>query len=181
MPRKRLGERDEVLGGVVVAVEDHRVAGGAKLGLDLVIDVELAGVDDRHVEPGGDGVIEEHAVHRAAHGLVAAEREGQVRQPARDVRVGAADADLAARLDEVDRVAAMLVDPGRDGEDVGVEDDVLGREAVGDEQVVGAAADLDLALLGVGLAGLVERHDDDRGAIAADLGGDLEERPPRLP
>ena len=171
-----LGEGDEVFGGVVVAVEDDGVAGGAKLGLDLVIDVELAGVDDRHVEPGGDGVVEEHAVHRAAHGFVAAEREGQVRQAARDVRVGTADADFAARLDEVDRIAAMLVDPGGDGEDVGVEDDVLGREAVGDEQVVGAAADFDLALLGVGLADFVERHDDDRGAVAADLGGDFEER-----
>ena len=89
---------------------------------------------------------------------------------------GQRDADFAARLDEVDRVAAMLVDPGGDGEDVGVEDDVLGREAVGGEQVIGALADRDLALLGVGLAGLVERHHHHRGAIAADLGGDLEER-----
>ena len=75
----------------------------------------------------------------------------------------------------------MLVDAGRDGEDVGVENDVFGREAVGDEQVVGALANLDLARPGVGLPGLVERHDDHRGAIAANLGGDLEERPPRLP
>ena len=90
-----------------------------------------------------------------------------------DVR--AARLDLAARLDEVERVAAMLVDPGRDREDVGIEDDVLGREAVGDEQFVGALADLDLALLGVGLAGLVERHDDDRGAVIADLAGVGEE------
>ena len=69
----------------------------------------------------------------------------------------------------------MLLDAGGDGEDVGIEDDVLGREALGDEQFVGALADLDLALLGVGLAGLVERHDDDGGAIVADLAGEPEE------
>ena len=173
---KALGERDQVLGGIVVAIEDHRVASGAKLGLDLVVDVKLAGVDDRHVEPGGDGMIEEHAVHRAAHGFIAAEREGQVRQPTRNMRVGAADADFLARFDEVDRIAAMLVDPGGDGEDVGVEDDILGREAVRDEQIISAATDVDLAFLGVRLPGLVKRHHDHRGAVAADLGGDGEER-----
>jgi hypothetical protein len=41
----------------------------------------------------------------------------------------------------------VLLDAGGDREDVGIEDDVLGREAdlVG-EQLVGALADLDLAL-----------------------------------
>ena len=63
----------------------------------------------------------------------------------------------------------MLVDPGRDGEDIGIEDDVFGRKAVGDEQLVGPLADFDLALLGVGLAGLVERHDHDRRAIGPNL------------
>ena len=71
----------------------------------------------------------------------------------------------------------MLVDAGRDGENVGVEDDVLGREAVGDEQLVGPLANLDLALLGVGLPGLVERHDDDGSAVGADLARGFEERP----
>ena len=80
--------------------------------------------------------------------------------------------DLARRLDEVDAVVVVLLDAGGDGEDVGVEDDVLGREAdLVHQDVVGAGADLDLALLGVGLALLVERHDHDRGAVAAHLAG----------
>ena len=37
--------------------------------------------------------------------------------------------DLAHRLDKVDAVVVVLLDAGGDGEDVGVEDDVLGREA----------------------------------------------------
>ena len=76
----------------------------------------------------------------------------------------------------------MLVDPGRDGEDVRVEDHVLGREAgLLDEQPVRALADRDLALDGVGLALLVERHHDDAGAVAAHRARLLEELAPRPP
>ena len=41
---------------------------------------------------------------------------------------------------------------------------------------IGALGDRDLALDGVGLALLVEGHDDDRGAVAAAQPGVLEER-----
>ena len=73
-------------------------------------------------------------------------------------------------------IAVVLLDSGRDREHVRVEDDVLGQPAVADEQVVGAAADLDLALDRVRLALLVERHHDDAGAVAADPARLLEER-----
>ncbi len=80
--------------------------------------------------------------------------------------------DPARRLDEVDAVVVVLLHPGRDREDVRIEDDVLRREADPVHQdVVGALADRALALEGVGLALLVERHDHDRRAVAAhDLG-----------
>ena len=66
--------------------------------------------------------------------------------------------------------------PGRDREDVRVEDDVLGREAdLVDEQAVRALADRDLPLDRVRLALLVERHHDDAGAVAAHGAGLLEE------
>ena len=62
----------------------------------------------------------------------------------------------------------MLLDAGRDREDVGIEDDVLGREVrLLGEKLVGARADRDLALERVGLALFVERHHDDRRAIGA--------------
>ena len=91
-------------------------------------------------------------------------------------------ADAPRRLDEVEAVAVVLLDARGDGEDVGIEDDVLGREAdlLGQEPV-GALADLDLAVGGVGLALLVERHDDDGGTVAPHLAGMLEKMPPRLP
>ena len=44
------------------------------------------------------------------------------------------------------------------------------------QEADGPPRDLDLAIGGVGLALLVERHDDDRGAVAATQPGVLEER-----
>ena len=163
-----LGERKQPLGRVGAAVEHHVLAGLAQLGIEIVIDRDLAGIDDAHIHAGGDGVIEEHRVHRLAHRLVAAERERQVRHAAGDVRVRQVLPDPARRLDEGDAVAVVLLHAGRDGEDVRIEDDVLRREADAvDQDVVGARGDRRLALERVGLALLVERHHHDGGAVAA--------------
>ena len=84
--------------------------------------------------------------------------------------------DLPRRLDEGDAVVVVLLDAGGDGEDVGIEDDVLGREAgLFGQQLVGAGADRDLALQRVGLALLVEGHDDDGGAVGAHQPGVVQE------
>ena len=80
-------QRQQPLGRVGPAVEHHVLASSAQLRIDLVIDRQLPGIDDAHVHAGLDGVIEEHRVHRLAHRLVAAEREREVRDAARDVRV----------------------------------------------------------------------------------------------
>ncbi len=143
-----LGERQQPLGRVRAAVEHHVLAGVAQLAVDVLVDRELPGVDDAHVHAGRDRVVEEHRVHRLAHPLVAAEREGQVRHAAGDVHERHALADLARGLDEVDAVVVVLLDAGRDREDVGIEDDVLRREAdLLRQDLVGARADLDLARL----------------------------------
>ena len=69
--------------------------------------------------------------------------------------------DLAHRLDKVHAVVVVLVYARGDGEDVRVEDDVLGREADPlREEPVGAGADLHLPLLGIGLPLLIESHHD---------------------
>jgi hypothetical protein len=49
--------------------------------------------------------------------------------PPETLAPGQAAFDPARRLDERDGVAVVLLDAGRDGEDVGVEDDVGRREA----------------------------------------------------
>src|SRR5437763_1458751 len=76
-------------------------------------------------------------------------------------------ADPAHRFEVFNAVARMLVQPRRNGEDVRIEDDVLGRVAHAGEQPVGALGNGDAPLERVGLALLVERHDDHRRAVAA--------------
>src|SRR5690606_22121353 len=79
-------------------------------------------------------------------------------------------------LEEIDGVVAMLLDAGGDGEDVGVKDDVLGRETdLLGEELVGAGADADLFVARGGLALFVEGHDHGGGAVAADETGATKE------
>ena len=96
---------------------------------DLVVDLERAGVDDAHVHAGRDRVVQEDRVDRLAHRVVAAEGERDVRDAAGDQRAGQVLLDPAGGLDEVEPVVGVLLDAGGHGEDVRVEDDVLGREA----------------------------------------------------
>ena len=78
--------------------------------------------------------------------------------------------DGARGLDEIDAVVLMLLDAGRDRENIGIEDDVLRREAdLIDENFIGALGDREFALECVGLALFVEGHHHDGGAVAPDL------------
>ena len=178
LPAIFLGRLEQPVGGVGATVEDHVLDQLAELGIDVVVERELAGIDDAHVHAGLDGVIEEHRMHRLAHPLVAAEGEGEIGDAARDMHVRQLGLDAARGLDIGEAVIAMLLDAGGDGEDVGIEDDVFRREAdlLGQKRV-GALADLEFALRGLGLALLVEGHHHHGGAVAADLLGVLEEGP----
>ena len=99
--------------------------------------------------------------------VVAAEGERDVGHAARDQGAGQVLLDPAGGLDVVDAVVVVRLDAGGDGEDVGVEDDVLGREAhLHGQDPVGPLADLDAALERVGLALLVEGHDHRRCPVA---------------
>ena len=172
-----LGDLEEPLGGVGAAVEDDVLDALAQLGVDLVVDDERAGVDDAHVEARADGVEEEDGVDRLTDRVVAPEGERDVGDAAADLRAGEVLLDPAGGLDEVLAVGGVLLDAGGDGEDVGVEDDVLGREAdLVDEDPVGPLADGLAPVEVVGLAVLVERHHDDGGAVLAAQPGVRAER-----
>src|SRR3546814_11852786 len=86
-------------------------------------------------------------MHRLPHRLIAAEGEGHVADTAADHRIRKLLLDVANRGDVVDRVVVVLLDPGGDGEDIRIEDNVLGRESdLLGQDLVGASADSDLAL-----------------------------------
>ncbi len=132
----------------------------------------MTGVDDTHGQAVADRVQQKHRVDRLAYRVVAAKREGHVRDAAAGQRIGQLVADIGAGVDEIDGVVVMLFDAGGDGEDVRVEDDVFRREAdFVHQNVVGTFADFFLARLGVGLAGFVKGHHHHGGAVAlAQLG-----------
>ena len=99
--------------------------------------------------------------------VVAAEGERDVGHAAGDQGAGQVLLDPAGGLDVVDAVVVVRLDAGGDGEDVGVEDDVLGQEAhLLGQDPVGPLADGDAPLERVGLALLVEGHDHRRGPVA---------------
>ena len=52
-----LGQGDEALGGIGVAVEDHIFARHPQFRIDIVIDIQLTCVNDRHVQAGRDRMI----------------------------------------------------------------------------------------------------------------------------
>ena len=122
---------------------------------NLFIDFQHAGVDDAHVEAGLDRVVEERAVHRFAHGVVAAETEADVADAAADFCEREILFDPLCRANEINGVMGVFLHAGANGEHVRIEDDVLRRETdVFCEQVVSALANLDLAFERVGLAAL---------------------------
>ena len=93
-----LGQRQQALGGVGAAVEQHILDPFAQWRGNILIDGELPGIDDAHVHARLDGVEQEHAVHRLAHLLVAAEGEGEVGDAAGDMGMGILAADDLGRL-----------------------------------------------------------------------------------
>ena len=162
----RIGEGDEAFGGVGPAVEQHVLDPLQQIFGQVFVDGQLPGVDDTHVHAGADAVIEEGGVHGLAHGVVAAEGEADVAEAAADEHAGQLGLDAPGGLEVGQGVLVVLLNARADGEDVGVEDDVLRREAdLPGQQVVGAVGNGDALIDRLGLAVLVEGHDDDRRAI----------------
>ena len=163
-----VGDGEHAFGGVSAAVENDILAGLAQFKRNLLIDLQRARIDDAHVHASIDGVEEEHAMHGLAHGVIAAEGEGEVGDAAGHMGMGQTRADFARRLNEVDAIIVMRLDARRDGEDIGIEDDVFrGKADLLREHLIGALAYLDLAGECVGLARLIKGHHDDSGAITA--------------
>ena len=167
-----LGDLQQPFGGVLATGQDRVLHPFAQVFGDFRVDRQLAGVDDAHVHARPDGVVEEDRVHGLPHRVVAPEGEGHVADAAADQGVGQGLLDRAGGGDVIAGVAVVGGDPRGHGEDVGVEDDVLGRKPhrLG-QDAVGAGGDVDHAPIPVRLAGLVEGHDHHGGTEAQDLPG----------
>ena len=84
-----LRERHHPLGRVRPAVEDDVFDVLEQVLRNVLVDHQLAGIDDAHVHAGLDGVEQERGVNRLADDVVAAERERQVADPAADLHARA--------------------------------------------------------------------------------------------
>src|SRR5262249_20783448 len=148
---------DEPLRRVRASIEEDVLDALEELRLDVLVDRELSGVDDSHVQAGANRVVEKRRVHRLAYDVVPTERERELGDAARNERARATLLEPGDRLDERLREGRVLLDAGRDREDVRVHHDVFRREpGLLREQVVCTAEDLDLSLDGLRLPALVE-------------------------
>ncbi len=162
------GNFKQPFGRVGVAVQHHIFASLAQFRIDALIDRKLARIDDAHIHADLDRMIQEHGMHRLTHRLVAAEGEGQIRDTAGNMHERHGFADGLGGLDEIDAVIIVLFDTGRNGKHIRVEDNVFGQNpGLLRQELVGARADLNLALVSIGLPHFVKSHDDDGSAVIA--------------
>ena len=161
-------EIDESVGRACVAIEQHILDVLEQGWFNFLIDTELPGVDDGHVETGLDAVIQEGRMHGLTHRIIATKGERHIAQAATDQRIGQLLLDQARGVKEGARVVIVLGNAGRDRQHIRVEDDVFRWEAhLFGKQTIGARADLELTLAGVGLSALVKRHHHHGRAVAA--------------
>src|SRR5581483_8495730 len=160
---------DQALSRIWAAVQQNVFHHHLQLRLDLFIDFEHAGIHNSHVHAGGNGVIEKGGMNGFANNIVAAKTERDVRDTAAHLGVWQVGLDPAGRVDVVNRVVVVLLHPGGDGENVGIEDNVFGREPDFIYQdFVSAFANADLVFVICGLALFVEGHYDGSGAVFQD-------------
>ena len=169
-------ELHETLRRIGTPVEDDVLDCFAQFRVDLLVNAQLPGIHNTHVHTRLDGIIEEHAVHRLPYRFVPAEGEGDITDAAADPRKRHPLLDLFDGFDKVDGVVIVLFDAGGDSKDIRIENDVLRRETQPlREDVVSPLADIHFFPQGVGLAILVEGHDDDGSTIAPADNGLLDE------
>ncbi len=125
-----LGDLEQPLGGVGTAVEDDVLDPLAQLRLDLGRTTTSAPALTMPMSrPASIAWYRKTAWIASRTGLLPRKREAHVGDAAGDLGARQVLLDPAGGLDEVQAVRRVLLDARRDREDVGVEDDVLGREA----------------------------------------------------
>mmetsp|Transcript_18356 Transcript_18356/g.22876 ORF Transcript_18356/g.22876 Transcript_18356/m.22876 type:complete len:272 (+) Transcript_18356:1836-2651(+) len=150
---------------VVTLVPDDFFEDLAEGRLHFIINWQFTRINDTHVHAILNSVVEENRVEGLAQVVQATEREGQVRKAAGDVAVRALLAHLLCRQNEVFSVLVVLFHSRCYGENIKIEDDILGSEINRHQQIVGANADAHLFFKRGRLAGLVEGHHDDSSTV----------------
>ncbi len=161
------GQVEQAFSRIGAAIEQDIFDLLAQLRLDLIIDFEHACVDDAHIQTGFDGIFQERGVHRFAYFVVAAERERNVGDTARNLTTGQVLLNPARRLDEILGVIDVFFQPRGNRKHVGVEDDVLGWEgAFFGKDFISTSTNFLAAFEIISLAFFVEGHHDRTRTVA---------------
>ena len=70
-----LGKLDQPLGGVRAVVQQNILDTLEQVGRDFLVHLEHAGIDNSHVQPSTDRVVQKRRMHRLAHSVVATKRK----------------------------------------------------------------------------------------------------------
>ena len=97
--------------------------------LDLIVDLNLTGVHNAHIHTGPYGMVEESGMHGLADFVVPSERKRNVGNPTADLGIGQMSFDPSRCLNEIHCVILVFFDAGRNGQNIGVKNDVFGRKA----------------------------------------------------
>src|ERR1043165_9526227 len=109
---------------------------------------------------------------RLPHDIVTSERKRDVANTAADLRAGQILLDPPRGFDEIQRIVVVFLNACSHCQNIRIKNNVGWIEPDTLRQnLIGASADLLLALEAVRLSLLVERHYDHRRAVAADQGG----------
>ncbi len=75
-------EGQQAVRGAGITGQNHILDHVPQFGRNIFINRQLTGIDDTHIHAVTDGVVQEYRMDRLAHGIVAPEREGNIRHAA---------------------------------------------------------------------------------------------------
>src|SRR5688500_10783934 len=84
LPFDGFSKRYETFGGIRPPIQQHVLDEFEQFFWYFLVNSQLAGVHDAHIESRLDGMIEKGRVHRLPHGVVPAERKRNVADAAAD-------------------------------------------------------------------------------------------------
>ena len=151
---------------IIAAIKDHILNTLAQFRLNIIINIELTGIDDRHIKASLDRMIQKYRVHCAAHRFVTAKRERNVGKTAGDMCAGKFFSDPRRRIDKCAPIIIVFFNAGRDRKDIGIKNDILGRKSdFFGKQFISARADAHFILSGFSLPFFVKGHHHCRRTI----------------
>ena len=140
----------------------------AKFFRQFFVDSKLAGINNAHVHPGLDGVIQKHRVNCFADNIIATKREGHIAYTTANEHTRQRFFNLPCCFDEITSIIIVFFDAGGHRKNIRIENNIGGIEVQFLRQyLVGTFANFYFSLDVVRLALFVERHDDDGSTVVA--------------